>query len=116
MIVHFSSGTVIGFLIPFIQGPKEVLLGVAFLGLLAWELIEYFFDIHEVIENRILDIIFGLAGLLLVTEYIVPKLNALSLVGEGFTCAFTVLVVLGVLGWRAYKKRTVPNDASLPQK
>ncbi len=116
MIVHFWSGVVIALIIPFIKAPQELLVGIAFLGLLAWELVEYFFDIHEVIENRILDIVFGLAGLLLVTKYVVPELKQASAVGWGLMIAFVVLVVLGFFGWRAYKKRTVVLSASLSTK
>ena len=105
MIVHFWSGVVLAFLVPFIDAPKEFILGIAFLCLVAWELIEYFFDIHEVIENRILDIIFGLAGLLLFSNYLIPILERESLVGFGFTGSLIILVILGVLGWKAYRER-----------
>lgn len=105
MIVHFWSGVVLAFVIPFINAPIEFLIGLAFLCLIAWELIEYFFDIHEVIENRILDIIFGLAGLLLFSNYLIPLLQRESLFGFGFVLTLVILVTLGVLGWKAYRER-----------
>ena len=105
MIVHFWSGVVLAFGIPFVNAPREFLIGLAFLALVAWELIEYFFDIHEVIENRILDIIFGLAGLLLFSNYLIPILQRESLFGFGFAGSLVILVILGVLGWKAYRER-----------
>lgn len=104
MVVHFWSGVVIAFVIPFINASNTFLLGLAFLGLVAWELVEYFFDVHEVIENRLLDVIYGLAGLLVVNNYIVPAVAKDHLVWWLFA-SVVVLLLLGLSGWRAYRRR-----------
>jgi len=104
MVVHFWSGVTIAFVIPFIDASHSFLIGLAFLGLLAWEAIEYFFDIHEVIENRLLDVLYGLAGLLIADQYVIPFLDAKKL-PWWLLGAVIVLVLLGLSGWRAYRRR-----------
>ncbi len=104
MFVHLWSGVTLASVIPFFALPDDLAIGLAFLGIVGWEFLEYFFDIHEVIENRVIDIIFGLAGLLGVHRYIIPKIPELWL-GWFFLGVLIVLVVLCVAGWRAYRRR-----------
>mgnify|MGYP001615761525 CR=1 FL=1 len=106
MIVHFCSGVVKAYIMPFIDAPRNLLIGIAFFGMVTWEAIEYFFDIHEVIENRILDIIFGLTGLLLVSNHVVPYLAEKAPMTWALAGALVVLIILLLLGWKAYEKRS----------
>lgn len=111
MIVHFWSGATLAFLMPFVALSENFLVGLAFIGMVAWELIEYFFDIHEVVENRMLDVVYGLAGIWVVRTFITPLIGTYD--GTALVVAIVILVTLGVMGWRAFQKRSADTGVEM---
>lgn len=103
MIVHFLTGTVIGFANVFLGLSTTTLYFGALVGMILWEIIEIFNGVKESDENRVMDILFGLLGLFAATRLasVLPTLAQhaafyLSALALGVGCFF---------GWRAYQKR-----------
>ncbi len=104
MIVHFFSGVTVGFGNSFLNISVPVLFFVTLVGMIIWEIVEIFNGVHEMAENRILDILFGLIGL-----FSAVQVSQYFLEPQQHTAFYISVCVLSFgcyLGWRAYQKRT----------
>lgn len=104
MIVHFLSGTVTcGVLMIAGTSPSYASI-IALVVLTLWEFAEMAFGVDEETENLVLDIVFGMLGFFVFSEYLAP-----ALAPHHITTATFVLFVLAslgsFLGWRARVKR-----------
>lgn len=104
MVVHFLSGTTIGFANAYLSLPTIYLFGLCALGMILWEIIEIMGNVHEVAENRLLDVAVGLFGLFVASELI------MSYVSPGvaqilFYVSAVFLMTGCYFGWSAYQKR-----------
>src|SRR3989344_3839854 len=102
-VVHVLTGVIVGF--------SSNLLGFGyifsyvgtFLGMTIFEIVEESLDIQETIENKVLDVFYGMLGFALVYEVFLPHMQ----VGDKalWAAVSTVLGVIGaLLGWRASRK------------
>ena len=106
MIVHFLSGVSGGLSNVFLEFSPRNLWLFAIALLIAWEIIEFANGVREQIENRVIDLVFGLAGVYAATAF--ASVAAVPTEQIAFIVS-TVLTTAGCfLGWRAYKKRTAP--------
>ena len=113
MIVHFLSGLTGGF--------SNVLFGLSTRGvyvlgvsmLLIWEAIEHVRQVRESWENRVLDILVGVAGIS-VALWCAPRLSRLAAFGAFGLSTVAVLTgsYLGWLAFRARKRRAAGDRAS----
>jgi len=105
-LVHVLAGIVIAF--------SSNLIGLGyifsyigtFIGMTIFEIVEESLDVKETIENKVLDVFYGMVGFAFVYEALLPHMD----IGEKaiWTAISTVLVTIGsFLGWRAYRRRTV---------
>lgn len=104
MIVHFLSGVTIGFANSFLGLSTTTLFFVTVAGMIVWEIIEIFSGVHEVAENRILDIFLGLIGL-----FVAVETSQYLFEVQQHTAFYTSMAVLSFgcyLGWSAHQKRT----------
>lgn len=104
MVVHFLSGTSIGFGNFFLGLPPVFLFGISALGMIVWEIIEIAGDVHEVAENRLIDVAVGLLGLFVASELVLPRVDAAS-AQTLFYASLIFLALFCYFGWSAYRKR-----------
>lgn len=106
MLVHAMMGVVIGLAAVYFDISFAVAVWAAFIGMVVYEVLEDVFNIHEVIENRVLDVIFGIIGVM-VSYYVASAYLSQSthvlIAGVG---AVILLVVLSGMGWLAWIRRT----------
>ena len=103
MIVHALCGLACGFANVLVRWPPGRALAVTAALLVAWEVGEVVFRVHEALENRAIDVIVGLAGTV-VALAILPRVG--RPVGVGLFWGTSVVFLAGdVLGWRAYRRR-----------
>ena len=103
MIVHFLSGVTVGFANSFLGLSITTLFFITIAGMIVWEIIEIFSGVSEVVENRILDIFFGLTGL-----FVAVKISQYLFEIQQHAAFYISAVVLSFgcyLGWRAHQKR-----------
>lgn len=105
MLVHFTSGCVIGFANSYLELPWALLFGISAFGMILWEIIEIAGNVHEVAENRLLDVAVGLLGLFIATEYILPRVSEID-AHTLFYLSAMLLAIFCYFGWEAYRKRT----------
>jgi hypothetical protein len=103
MLVHFGAGAVAGCANVFLELPFRTLLLWSVGGLVAWEVGEAAAGVRESMENRLIDLVVGVAGLFAAAWLI----DALPVTG-GYL-AFGICLLLSsagaFAGWRAYKAR-----------
>ena len=103
MIVHALCGLACGFVNILFRWPPGRVFGVTAALLVAWEIGEVAFRVHEALENRVIDVMVGLAGTV-VALAILPRVG--RPVGIGLFWGTSVVFLAGdVLGWRAYRRR-----------
>jgi len=103
MIVHFLSGVSGGLSNVFLKLSTQNLWLLAIALMIVWEIIEYANGVREQIENRVIDVFFGLAGVYAATSF---ASTAATPTEQIAFVVSTILVAAGCfLGWRAYKKR-----------
>lgn len=105
MLVHFFSGVTVGFANSFLGLSVETLFFATSAGMIVWEIIEIFNGVHEVAENRILDVLLGLIGLFGAVE--VARYFSLKQQHGAFYISACILAFGCYLGWRAYQRRTL---------
>ncbi|MCI0619732.1 hypothetical protein L0Y40_01720 [Candidatus Wolfebacteria bacterium] len=109
MIAHIVGGALIGFLTLYYVPLGRVWAYVLGIVLIAgWELIEAWFNIEETTENRLLDIVAGVAGFILAYELglrLVPQAQFALMVYSAIMAA-----ALDLLGWLDYRRRAAENS------
>ena len=112
MIVHFFSGLAGGFSnVIFGLSTRSVFaLGVSML--LVWELIEYLRKVRESWENRVLDIVVGVAGIA-VALWSAERISRTTEFGA-FGVSTAAVVAGSVLGWMAFRARGRKASVSAP--
>lgn len=103
MVVHFLSGASGAFSNVFFDLSTAGVCSLGVALLVAWEGIELFRGIRESIENRMIDLVVGLLGILAalgVAARLEPK-------GEYVAFGLTTSAFLAgsFVGWRAYRRR-----------
>ncbi len=104
MFVHFLSGTTIGFANAYLSLPTTYLFGLCALGMILWEIVEIVGGVHEVAENRLLDVATGLLGLFVASELIMSRVS-LDFAQACFYISAALLLLGCYFGWSAYQKR-----------
>lgn len=106
MLVHTATGCFVGFVALSFAIPFVIAVWPVFVGLIVYEVIEDIFDVHEVIENRIFDVVFGLGGFMaayaLAYKYVFIEHN---LFAAALISGVGALLLSG-LGWFAWMRRT----------
>ena len=103
MYVHLLCGLACGFAPSVLRWSPAVLLTVTAGAMVLWELGEAAFGVAEAWENRVIDVVVGLAGTL-VALAVLRRVS--TPMGRGLFWATTLVFVIGdVLGWRAYRRR-----------
>lgn len=104
MLVHFLSGVAGGFSNVFWELPTPVMYGLAVFLMVLWEAGEYLGRIRESWTNRVVDLIVGIAGVMLaerLSRTMLPSREIAAFI------ASTALALGGLaLGVRAYRRRT----------
>jgi hypothetical protein len=100
-INHTLAGCNLAGLFLFVNAHFLASVIATFLILLLWEFFEFFHGIHEVIQNRISDIIVGMCGFF-ITHYLMLN-NAINNT-TFFAIIFLVGLILGIWGFWAYEK------------
>lgn len=103
-IVHFLVGMTIGFSCHFLGFGQAFSYIGTFIGMALYEALEEYFNIQETIENRILDVVYGMVGFSIAFSWLLPGMAQQDKI-LWFTVIAVVLVIGLFLGWRAYIKR-----------
>lgn len=113
MFVHLLCGLACGFANVLVAWPPMGALVATGAAMTAWELGEAVFGVEEAWENRVIDVIVGLAGALLALA-VLPRVSPAA--GRRlFWSMLTVFAIGDVLGWRAYRRRrTAPAEIRTP--
>jgi hypothetical protein len=104
MIVHFLTGTSIGFGNFFLELPSMLLFIVSALAMILWEIIEIFSNVNEVAENRLIDVAIGLLGIYFASEIVLPRVDGIYS-QILFYSSLVLLALFCYFGWNAYQKR-----------
>ncbi len=108
MIVHFLSGVTGGLTNLWVGWTGATVLLVGLGLMVAWEVVEVVRGISESWENRLLDLVFGAAGIgvaLALAARLTPRQQVVAFVVSA------VLFAWGdFLGWRAYRRRVRATD------
>lgn len=104
MLVHFLSGMAIGFANSYLGLSTVLLFGISVLGMIVWEIVEIAGNVHEVAENRLLDVAIGLVGLYLSSEFILSRVSE-PYAHTLFYLSLLLLAIFCYFGWSAYRKR-----------
>jgi len=104
MVVHLFSGLSIGFANIYLELPAILLFSISVFGMIIWEIIEIAGNVHEVPENRLLDVAVGVVGLYVASGIILPRVEALQ-AQVLFYGSILLLSIFCYFGWEAYRKR-----------
>lgn len=104
MFVHFLSGMALGFANSYLGLSTVLLFGISVLGMIIWEIVEIAGNVHEVAENRLLDVAIGLVGLYLSSEFILHRVSE-PYAHTLFYLSLLLLAIFCYFGWSAYRKR-----------
>jgi hypothetical protein len=103
MFVHFISGVAGGFSNVFWELPTAMMYALAVFLMLLWETGEFLARIRESWSNRVIDLVVGIAGVILaerLSRVMLPSREIVAFV------ACTALALGGLaLGVRAYRRR-----------
>lgn len=103
MYVHLLCGLSCGFANALLRWPVGRAIAVTTVLLVAWEVGEVWFEVHEAWENRVIDVLIGLAGAVIALAILPGVARG---VGTALFAGTTALFLAGdVLGWRAYRRR-----------
>lgn len=103
MYVHLLCGLSCGFAGAVLPWSRAVLLTGTAVTMALWELGEAAFGVAEAWENRVIDVLVGLAGAVAALA-VLPRVS--PTVARGLFWSTTVVFAIGdVLGWRAYRRR-----------
>ena len=102
-VVHFLSGTSVGFALYFVRfgAPASTLL--AFVSFTAYEMWEAMVGIEEAPTNRFMDVVVGMASFLPTFFLLAPVLSGM-LFWKVFGLVFVANIVTAVFGWVASQK------------
>lgn len=103
MIVHFLLGVSGGLSNVFLKLSTQNLWLLAIALMIVWEIIEYANGVREQIENRVIDLFIGLAGVYAATSF--ASTAATPTEQSAFVVSTILVAAACFLGWRAYKKR-----------
>lgn len=103
MLVHLLSGVTGAFSNVFFgfSGPVVMLLGIALM--IVWEVVELMAGVREAWSNRILDLAYGVVGILAALWAAGRLERTAELVA--FAVSFVIFAVGDVMGWLAYRRR-----------
>lgn len=104
MLVHFLSGIVVASVLALAGASASYASIIALVVLTLWEFAEMAVGVQEEVENIVLDIIAGMLGFFIFSEYIRP-LVAVEMLGWVTLSLFVITCLGSLLGWRAYAKR-----------
>jgi hypothetical protein len=108
MIVHFLGGVTGGFSNVFfsLSARGVYLIGIGMMAV--WELVEYAAGIREVAENRLIDVVIGLAGVFValhLAAWFGTTAEYIAFVASGLAFG-----IGGTIGWLAHRRREA-NEA-----
>ena len=103
-VVHFLSGATMGFFPRYLGLNAFAAYSIAFLLMVSYEMFEALVKIEETPENRVMDVVTGMASFVPV-YYLNPLLSiSTSIILCGIS--LTSSSMLSVIGWRASQKAT----------
>jgi hypothetical protein len=102
-INHILSGIVLAGLAIFVGVDFWLGLLIAFLIMLAWEIYELIKPIEEFIENRVIDMIVGILGFVIIYPLFLEMDKILFT--TSFITVTSIFIFLELWGFVAYKKR-----------
>ena len=105
MFPHIFSGFVFGLGLFYFAMSFWIAFVVTVIALTFWEVFEHVFNIYEIIENRLLDVVFGMVGFF-VSYGIAVQYLSMNGALIATIISTLILALLSLLGWRAYVKRT----------
>lgn len=104
LLPHLFGGGMFAFFFLWQGGTRALSYGITFVLLAGWELVEEFAGVRETQENRVLDIVVGIAGFVLGYEIGILTLDR-SHAFILFLFAVVVVTLLILFGWLDYRKR-----------
>lgn len=104
MLVHFLSGTVVAGVLMLAGTTASYAYLIGLIVLTLWEFAEMAVGVKEEIENLLLDIVVGMLGFFMFSEYLMPALNY-NYIGLTTFILFVLASVGSFLGWRSFAKR-----------
>lgn len=105
-VVHFLSGISLGFGISIFQFGTVASIVIAFLLLVAYEMWEAMVQIHETPQNRVMDVVVGMASFVPTFLLFAPRHGESSFI-FAFGLILTLNIVLSALGWYESQKAVV---------
>jgi uncharacterized membrane protein (DUF373 family) len=102
-VVHFLSGISLGFGIALFQFGTVASIVIVFILLVAYELWEAMVQIHETPQNRIMDVVVGMASFVPTFLLFAPSHGESSFI-FAFGLILTLNIVLSALGWYESQK------------
>lgn len=109
MIVHFLSGLAGGFSNVFFGLSTRGVYTLGVSMLLVWEVIEYIRQVRESWENRVLDVVVGVAGISLAL-WCAPRLSRTAEF-SAFGLSTVAVVAGAAFGWMAFRARERSRSA-----
>jgi hypothetical protein len=112
MIVHFLGGLTGGFSNVFfaLSARSVYLIGIGMM--MAWELVEYAAGIREATENRLLDVVIGLAGVFVALD-VAARFGTTVEYGAFVACGLA-FGIGGLIGWLAHRRRVANEEQEEP--
>ncbi|MBI5004215.1 hypothetical protein HZC00_03920 [Candidatus Kaiserbacteria bacterium] len=105
-VVHFLSGISLGFGISFFHFGMIAAIIIVFLLLVAYEMWEAMVQIHETPQNRVMDVVVGMASFLPTFLFFNDRHTESSFI-LAFGIVLTLNIVLSALGWYESQKAAV---------
>jgi membrane protein implicated in regulation of membrane protease activity len=102
-VVHFLSGACFGFGMYIVHFDAVASVFLVLLSLVAYELWEAMVRIVETPQNRVMDVVVGMASFLPTFFFFVPSLSASELL-PAFVAVLAINIALSYFGWRASRK------------
>lgn len=104
-VVHFLSGVAMGFFPRYLRLNAFAAFAIALLALVAYEMFEVIAKIEETPQNRVMDVVVGLASFTPI--YFLNPTLSLSTSVALCLIFFSAASILGAIGWHASQKAAV---------
>lgn len=104
MVVHVLMGTTAAFALLLLVSDRLWAYLLALIFIFVVELCEVLFNIHEAIENRVMDVVVGFTGFIIAFEVGKAQLTESAIISL-LVYSILILVILNMLGWLDKERR-----------
>lgn len=103
-IVHILNGVCLGFVIFFYHTPFIESFIIFLFLTIAWEILEYYKEVHEHVANQIVDIIIGALGFLATVQFVPILAPTFQSQIIYFTASYTIAWLFAYYGFQSFAK------------